>query len=333
MAVTTADRAPTRVEPAERRGWSSSRLSDGQFATLLTLPVILVLLAIVAYPTAYSLWISFHRIDLVFKRTQYLGLANYRQALTSPEVWHAVGVTVYYTALVTALSLLIAVGGALLLNERFKGRAFVMTVVILPWAVSLYATAVVWRNMYSQEWGLFNAVLLKLGIVDQPVLFLSAKGAVPFMALAHAWQIAPLGLYFILATLQVIPEDLYKVAKVDRLGAAGRFRHVVFPYIKTPLLIVMVLVTVEAARVFDIVFFMTNGGPGDASTTLTWDVYRQTFVNRNLGYGAAVAWLLVVLTTIITTAYFLLLFWRRREREAGALAEPEGAAVAVRATN
>jgi ABC-type sugar transport system permease subunit len=76
----------------------------------------------------------------------------------------------------------------------------------------------------------------------------------------------------------------------------------------------MVLITVEAARVFDIIFFMTNGGPGDASTTLTWDIYRQSFVNRNLGYGAAVAWILVVLTTIITTVYFLLLFRNREKR-------------------
>jgi multiple sugar transport system permease protein len=114
----------------------------------------------------------------------------------------------------------------------------------------------------------------------------------------------------------VIPEDLYKAAKVDRLGALGRFRHVVFPYIKAPLLIVMVLVTVEAARVFDIIFFMTGGGPGDVSTTLTWEVYRVFYKNNQYGQGSALGWLLVILTTIITTIYFLLLFWRRRQSTA-----------------
>lgn len=308
--------SPPHVRHASRRRWTSSRLSDGQFASLLTLPLILALVAVVGYPIAYSLWLSLRRIDLIFKRNEFIGLQNYRDALSSPEVWHALRVTLVYTVIVTVVSLLVAVGGALLLNERFRGRSFVMTVVILPWAVSLYATSVVWKYLYSPEWGFFNAVLIKLGLVDpnRPVNFLSEQLAVPAVALAHSWQIAPLGMYFILATLQVIPEDLYKMAKVDRLGPAGRFRHVVLPYIKTPLLIVMVLITVEAARVFDTIFFLTNGGPGDVSTTLTWVVYRETFQKRNYGLGAAIGWLLVLLTTVITTIYFLLLFYRRRER-------------------
>lgn len=310
MATTTLD-APAASDRERTRRWSSSRLSEGQFAGLLTLPVIVVLLAVAAYPTAYSLWMSFHHIDLIFGTTEAIGFGNYVEALTSPDVWRSTAITLYYTALVTIFAVLIAVGGALLLNEVFPGRGFLMALVILPWAVSLYATAVVWKYIYSPEWGLLNAVLLRLGVIDDPVLVLSERGAVPALAVAHAWQIAPLGMYFVLATLQVIPEDLYKAAKVDRLGAWGRFRHVVLPYIRTPLSIVMVLTTVEAARAFDLIFFMTNGGPGDASTTLTWDVYRQSFVNRDLGYGAAIGWLLVILTMVITTAYFLLLFRNR----------------------
>ncbi len=312
--ATTAELAQPQSERAARRGWSSSRLSDGQFATLLTVPVIVALLAIVGYPTAYSFWTSLHRIDLIFKRNEFVGLQNYQEALTSPALAHALIVTLYYTALVTIFALVIAVGGALVLNEKFRGRGFVMAIVILPWAVSLYATAIIWKYLYSAEWGMFNAILLKLNLVGQPVNFLSETLAVPAVAVAHAWQIAPLGMYFVLATLQVIPEDLYKAAKVDRLGTLGRFRYVVFPYIKAPLLIVMVLVTVEAARAFDVIFFMTGGGPGDVSTTLPWEVYRVFYKNNQYGQGAALGWLLVVLTTIITTIYFLLLFWRRRER-------------------
>lgn len=318
--ATTVEMAPPKIESATGRGWSSSRLSDGQFATLLTVPVIVALLAIVGYPTAYSLWTSLHRIDLIFKRNEYVGLANYQEALTSPALGHALVVTLYYTALVTGFALVIAVGGALVLNEKFRGRGFVMALVILPWAVSLYATAIVWKYLYSAEWGMFNAVLQGLSLVDRPVNFLSESLAVPAVAVAHAWQIAPLGMYFVLATLQVIPEDLYKAAKVDRLGLFGRFRHVIFPYIKAPLLIVMVLVTVEAARAFDLIFFMTGGGPGDVSTTLTWEVYRVFYKNNQYGQGAALGWLLVLLTTAITTVYFLLLFWRRRERPAAAAA-------------
>jgi ABC-type sugar transport system permease subunit len=328
MATTTLDTAGAPSRPSRRR-WSSSRLSEGQFAGLLTLPVIVVLFLVAAYPTAYSLWMSFHDIDLIFGTTEAVGLANYREALASPAIWHATIVTLWYTVLVTIFAVLIAVGGALLLNEVFPGRGFLMALVILPWAVSLYATAIVWKYLYSPEWGMINAVLLRLGVVDEPVLFLSDRGAVPALAVAHAWQLAPLGMYFVLATLQVIPQDLYKAAKVDRLGTWGRFRHVVLPYIRTPLSIVMVLTTVEAARAFDLIFFMTNGGPGDASTTLTWDIYRQSFVNRDLGYGSAIGWLLVLITTVITTAYFLLLF-RNRSRRTTAPPPAESGAEAAR---
>jgi ABC-type sugar transport system permease subunit len=303
-------------QPAAPRRWSSSRLSETQYALLLVLPVLLLLLAVVGYPLVYSIWMSVHRIDIIFQTTDYVGLENYRDAFASEQVRHAFRLTIYYTVLVTIFSLTIAIGGALLLNEKFRGRPVLMTIVILPWAVSLYATAIVWRYLYSPEWGMFNAVLQRVNVISDPFNFLSERWAVPAVALSHAWQIAPLGVYFILASLQVIPEDLYKMSKVDRLGPLGRFRHVVFPYIKTPLLIVMVLITVEAARAFDTIFFLTNGGPGDASTTLPWAIYLETFQKRQYGYGAAIGWILVLFTMIITTIYFLLLFYRRKQKVA-----------------
>jgi len=311
MAVITAERGESTE--AKRR-WTSSRLTEGQFSLLLIIPLILVLLAVVGYPIGYSIYMSLHHYEVIFNRIDYVGLQNYRDAFNDPEVWHAFRVTIYYTIVMTVFSLVIAIGGALLLNETFRGRPFLMTVVILPWAVSLYATSIVWKYLYSPEWGFFNAVLLKLNIIDQPIDFLSEERAVISVAFAHAWQIAPLGIYFILATLQLIPEDQYKMAKVDRLGPFGRFRNVVLPYVKAPLLIVMVLITVEAARVFDTIFFLTNGGPGDASTTLTWVAYRETFQKRAYGYGSAIGWLLVALSIIITTVYFLLLYYRRKTK-------------------
>jgi ABC-type sugar transport system permease subunit len=327
MIATSPTTQPTPPAVAQPRRWSTSRLGDGQFATLLTLPVIVVLGLVVAYPTLYSLWMSFQRIDLIFGTTDAVGFANYRQALSSPEVWHSVRVTLHYTALVTIFAVAIAVGGALLLNERFRGRGFLMALVILPWAVSLYATAVVWKYIYSPEWGLLNAVLQqRLGLSDGPILFLSERGAVPALAVAHAWQIAPLGMYFVLATLQVIPEDLYKAAKVDRLGASAASATSSCLHQDPPL---------------DRHGADHGRGRPRLRHHLLHDQRRprrrlddpdlghlpQSFVNRNLGYGAAVAWILVVLTTIITTVYFLLLFrngrsgrtrrpWARR-RDAG----------------
>jgi multiple sugar transport system permease protein len=300
-------------------------MSEGTFAYLLVVPVLVVLTAIIIYPTLYSLFISFHDVDVVIDAWDWVGLQNYADALTSPDVLKSIWVTVQYTLYVTLFSTLLAVGGALLLNETFKGRMLLAALVILPWSVSTYAAAVVFRFMYHPQQGLFNSILVRLGIIspENPIQFLDEQLVLLAIAVAHAWQFAPLGMYFMLATLQVIPRDLYRAAKTDRLRVWGRFRHVVWPYLKTPVLIYLVLVTAEAAKVFDIIYFMSGGGPGTASLDLVYNIYRETFVNRNLGFGAAISYILVAIIMVITTIYFLLITVWRKEEEKLAITESE----------
>jgi len=290
---------------------NSSRLSEASFAYLLIVPVIAVLTAIIIFPTLYSLWVSLYDVNMIIGKWRFVMLGNYSKALGNPDVLHSLWITFFYTIQVTSISVVISVGGALLLNEKFVGREILTTIVILPWAVSTYATAVIWRYMYSPDWGFFNGALLAIGVIKEPIVFLSQDRALTAMAIAHSWQLAPLGVYLILASLKIVPEDLYKAAKVDRLGVVGRFRYVSFPYIRGPILIILCLLTAEATRVFDLIYFMTGGGPGNASSTLTWEIYRQVFTAMNVGYGSAMSWLLVLVTITITTAYFLLLRTRK----------------------
>lgn len=294
------------------RRLSSSRISEQRYAYLLTVPVAIVLLAVVIFPTLYSLYMSVFDINAVLGTWNLTGLGNYAQALTTSGTWQAIFLTVAYIFWMTVLAVGIALLGALLLNESFKGRNFVISLVILPWAVSLYAAAVVWRYMYSQQFGLFNSVLHDLGVTKQPVDFITQTSVLPLIALAHAWQFAPLGMYFMLATLQFVPGDLYKLARTDKLSVWGRFRHVTLPYLKAPILIYLILVTAEAAKAFDITYFISGGGPGTASQHLVFLIYQETFQNLNLGYGAALSWILLVLVTAITLAYFWAIT-RRRE--------------------
>jgi ABC-type sugar transport system permease subunit len=293
-------------------------MREGTFAYLLIVPVLMVLTAIIIYPTLYSLYISFNDVDVVTDSWDFIGLKNYADALTSVDVLHSILVTMQYTIWVTLFATLLAIGGALLLNETFKGKPLLSALVILPWSVSTYAAAVVFRFMYNPQQGLFNSILIHLGVVslDNPIQFIDERLVLISIAIAHAWQFAPLGMYFMLATLQVIPQDLYKAAKTDRLNIWGRFQHVIWPYLKTPILIYLVLVTAEAAKVFDIIYFMSGGGPGTASLDLVYNIYKETFVNRNLGYGAAISYILVAIIMVITTIYFLLItVWRKEESE------------------
>lgn len=297
-----------------KNNWvNSSRISEGAFAYLLIVPLVLVLIAILVFPILYSLRVSFYDVNMIIGKWRFVGVGNYIKAFNNPDLRHAFLITLLYTVQVTSFSLLISVGGALLLNEKFIGREMLTTVVVLPWAVSTYATAVIWRYMYSPDWGALNGALIALGLVEKPIVFLSQDRALTAMAVAHSWQISPLGMYLILASLKIVPEDLYKAAKIDRLGIIGRFFYVTFPYIRGPVLIILCLLTAEATRVFDIIYSMTGGGPGNASSTVTWEIYRQVFTAQNAGYGSAVSWLLVVMTIAITTVYFSLLTVRGRK--------------------
>ena len=327
MAATTESVVGTTA-PARpgKRSFNSSRISEQAFAYWLVIPVLVVLLAVMIYPTLYSVYISLNSVDVATDTWEAVGLQNYIDAFNSQDVRDSIWTTIRYTIYVTLFSTSLAVGGALLLNEKFRGRALLSALVIVPWSVSTYAAAVVFRFMYSPV-GLFDSVLGKLGIVgpDHPIQFLDERTVLIFIAIAHAWQFAPLGMYFMLASLQVIPQDLYKVAKTDRLNVWRRFQHVIWPYLKTPILIYLVLVTAEAAKVFDIIYFMSGGGPGTASLDLVYNIYKETFVSYNLGYGAAISYILVAIIVVVTTIYFLLITMRRKEEQTLEIAEAETA--------
>jgi multiple sugar transport system permease protein len=295
-----------------RRRWTSSSLSEAQFAYLIVIPLAAVLVALIAYPVGDTFWTSLHKINPSIGINRFAGLYQYRRALSDPAVHHALKITLYYSLLVTVMCCSISFGAASLLNRPFVGRRLLTIIVVLPFALSTYATAVVWRYMYSPDFGFINAIVTRFGLDAIP--FLGVGWALFAVALAHSWQLAPVGTYFILASLQVIPEDLYRTARSDGLGKVQQFRHVTFPYIRYAILITLILVTVEAARVFDIVYFMTGGGPGDDTRGLAYEIYARSFTLFDFGYGAAISYLLLLIITVITLLYFALLYARRKER-------------------
>ena len=305
-------------KPEARRGFlglpNSSRMSVAQYAYIFTLPTAVILVALNLYPFLYSFWMSLNDIDLRLGRFQFVAFANYAEALSSRDVWQSMGTSFVYAGQVTLYSTVLTVLIALLLNEQFRGRRLLLTISILPWAVSTYAAAVVWRFMLSQENGFFSALFITLGFRRDPINLMDINTALTLLSLAHSWHLIPLGVYFMLATLQVIPQDLYRVARVDRLGVFRRFRHVTFPYLKAPILIILILNTFAAVNVFDLIYFTTGGGPGRATRTMVYEVYSQAFLNLRLGLGAAEGYILMAVVMVITFGYVWVLFRQQKAR-------------------
>jgi multiple sugar transport system permease protein len=293
------------------------RLSEPSFAFLLNAPALLAIVALVGYPIVYSLWLSLHRYNL--KRPglfRFIGAENYLTILRSEEFWAALQVTLVFTGLGVALVVALGILIALLLNEPFPGCGLVRTVVLVPWAIPPVVNGLMWQWIYDAKVGALNGFLVSLHLMPGYRGWLSnPTDALLALVTAHVWNALPLAVILLLAALQTIPGELYDAGRVDGSGPWQLFRHVTVPWLAQPLLVVLILQTMLAIRVFDVIYVLTAGGPGTATTTLVWQTYLTTFDSLDFGLGNAYAYTVSLITLGLALVYFHLLY-RRGEFEA-----------------
>jgi multiple sugar transport system permease protein len=288
------------------------RLSEASFGLWLNTPALAAILLLIGYPILYSLWISFHRYNLkrpnLFK---FIWLENYWSILTSDEFWSALWITLLFTALAVAVVIALGVLIALLLNESFPGRGFVRMIVLIPWAIPPVVNGLMWQWIYDAKVGALNGLLVSLGFLTSYRGWLSdPTSALLALVTAHVWNALPFAVILLLAALQTIPGELYDAARVDGSGGWHLFLHVTFPWLAQPLLIVLILQTILAIRVFDVIYVLTAGGPGTATTTLTWQTYLTTFDSLDFGLGNAYAYIVGIITMGLALLYFRVLYNR-----------------------
>jgi multiple sugar transport system permease protein len=271
---------------------------DERSAAVLVMPVFIVLLAVAVFPIVYSFYTSLFDINLTRPwRRPFIGFDNYLRVFADPNFWIAVQRTTVYTVVTVAVTTVLAVAVALLLNEAFPGRRLLSALVLLPWATPSIVNGLMWKWIYSPSYGLLNGLLVQLGLIDRYKVWLGDPDWTIFMiANAAVWKQMPLAAILILVTMKAIPEDLYKAAKVDGANVFQRFWHVTLPALKPGLMLVLVYETMISIRHFDLFLIMTQGGPGDASYTLSWQIYVETFRNLKFGIGAALSYILALAT-------------------------------------
>jgi multiple sugar transport system permease protein len=289
----------------------SLEASDARFALSIVAGLVLFNVVIFILPLIYAAWISFHDRDVILRTQQFVGFGHYRRVLTDPEAITAIVLSLKFTVMVAAASLLIGLGTALVLNEDFPGRRLLRAAILLPWAISEVATATAWIFVVNPTFGALTGLLHPLGLVGPNHAWINESTALYWVAIAFVWHIAPLGTFFFLAALQTVPDNLYQAARIDRASPFKRFLHVTLPHLRPTVMIVLVVVTVEAFRSFDLLFAMTRGGPGTASQTFPMLIFRYTFEFSRYGLAAAASFILVALSMIITTIYFFVLTRRR----------------------
>jgi multiple sugar transport system permease protein len=282
--------------------------SRSREAWILLLPATLLLSVTLILPFFQTVATSLTdgEISAAPIKPNWVGLENYVWALTDPYFREALGRTIYFTLVSVGLEGALGVAVALLLNQQFRGRTLMRALIILPWAVPTIVNAVAWRLIYHPDYGALNSLLLQLGLIADYRSWLGDPDtALNLVIVADVWKNFPLIAYVALAGLQTIPSDLLKAAAVEGAGPLRRLRAITLPWIIGPLMVVLILRTIEAFRVFDIIYVMTRGGPADSTKTASFFVYQEYFSYLRSGSGSAYAVLIAVISGLLIAAYYV----------------------------
>ncbi len=273
-------------------------------AWLLMLPLLAVMIAVIGWPLVDTVRLSFTDARLVGTEGTFVGFDNYAKMLGGSNFQRAFITTTWFAVVSVTAEMVLGVLAALLLNQQFRGRTALRALMILPWALPTVVNATLWRLIYNPEYGALNAALLQLGLIDSYRSWLGEPGsALAALIVADCWKNFPLVALIALAALQAVPRDITAASLVDGAGPFNRFRYVIMPYLASPLLVALVLRTIEAFKVFDIIWVMTRGGPANSTRTLSILVYQEAFSFQRAGSGASLALIVTLLVTVLAVAY------------------------------
>lgn len=289
---------------AAGRRWRTPRGSPATGLALLA-PAMTVMLFVNVYPVFHALWVALHRYDLRRPRsTPFVGLGNLTEVVTSSYFVGAVKTTLWLTVAGVTLVTLIGMASALILHRDFFGRSVAFALFLLPWAVPGVVNGLMWKWIYDSHYGSLNGLLYTLGLIESYQAMLGDPNRAPLLVInAFVWKEVPLAGLLFLSALKSIPASLYEAAMVDGAGPLARFRYVTLPGVRTALLLVLIYATMSAIRAFDIIYVLTEGGPGDATANLAWYAYVESFRHLNFGRGAALAYLVAIATFIVAYWY------------------------------
>ena len=258
-----------------------------------------------AYPILESFRLSFYRmiLTLPWLGEKFVGWENYRDLATDPVARGSLFTSLLFVAVTTPIEVLLGLAMALVLNESFRGRGWLRAIVLIPWALPTVVSSQMWRFIFNDRYGLFNYLIF--GDATQNYWAPLAEPGLALMSImvADIWKTSSFAGLIILAGLQGIPQELYEAADIDGATRWQKFRRVTLPLIKPALLLALLFRTIDALKVFDLVFVMTQGGPADTTNILQFYGYKKTFAEGMIGYGSAIAVVAFSISLLLSIFY------------------------------
>jgi multiple sugar transport system permease protein len=287
---------------SSKTGRRRRQRQEAALAYLFLLPTLIGLLFLTLGPVVAGFLVSFTNWNILLP-PQWVGLTNYEALATLDLPRKVLGNTLYYTLINVPLNMAVALGAALMLNQRLRGVSFYRAVYFLPVVSSTVAASLIWTWLYSPNFGPINYLLSLLGIQGPPWLG-STTWAMPAVIIMSVWKGFGTNMLIFLAGLQGMPQEVQEAAMIDGANRWQRFWRVTWPLLTPTTFFVLVISCIASFQVFEQVFVMTDGGPAYATTVLGLFIYLNAFRYNNMGYAAAAAYLLFALTLIVTLVQF-----------------------------
>ena len=234
----------------------------------------------------------------------FVGIQNFQQVLKDKRVWHALYVTLFFTMISVFLELMFGLVLALIMNKGIKGRGLIRTFSLIPWAIPTSVAALMWAYLYNGSSGVVALVLDKFGFIGEATdIMLTSSGALWAIIFADVWKTTPYMALLLLAGLQVIPNSLYESSSLDGANKWRQFRHVTLPLLKPSILVALLFRTLDAFRVFDLIWVLTGGGPGGTTESISIYAYKAMFAQTRFGYGASMVLIMALFVGVISYLY------------------------------
>jgi ABC-type sugar transport system permease subunit len=304
MSVTTASTNPV---PRQRL---TLRQQDRRIAWLLVAPSLLIMLGVTVWPIVSTLILSFFNAPAGINQARtFVGLGNYLALLTDQTFWETIGRTLYFTLVSVGLEMVLGLAIAQLIHSHPYGWKFLRFALIIPWAVPTIVNGAMWRWIYNANFGALNGLLFQLGLIKHYVAWLTLPDmAMNLVILADLWHTMPFVALILQAALATLPLELDEAAAVDGANAFQRFWSIRLPLLRPAILVALIVRTVDAFRVFDIAYVVTNGGPAFKTVTITYLTYLNTFSYGKQGTGAALSFLISIFTLIMAFIFIRFLY-------------------------
>ena len=275
-----------------RRNWSAY--------AFLSVPLLLFMVFTV-FALVFAFYLTFHEWNIIEPEKPFVGLRNYQDMIADESFRRSIVNTFYFTAVSVPVTMAIGLLIALLLNLPLRARGLLRTLYFLPVVTPFVVVAIIWKWLYNGDFGLFNYYLIKLHLIQQPLLFLADQDlAMPAVILMSIWSGVGFSMVIYLAALQAIPEELYEAARVDGASAVSRLLYITVPLLRPTTVFLLVIGIIGSFQVFTQIFIMTQGGPVERTTTMVYFIYEAAFKFYEFGYASTLAFGLLAILLVFT---------------------------------